>query len=122
MPSRPNGQIVAAAASLRWSRGATAPTPHSENTPTFAARKAANACFGCDVHGELVPNQPHWEGKYQRGGFGVLPGAAGPRFCRRGEPPAGWCPALPAREGAGPGPVSPLHLHHIRVQKINKNK
>ena len=29
----------------------------------FDARKAARECFGCDVHGELVPHQPHWECK-----------------------------------------------------------
>ena len=31
----------------------------AESTATFATRKAAQACFGCDVHGQLVPNQPH---------------------------------------------------------------
>ena len=31
------------------------------NEAIFASRIANKECFGCDMHGELVPNQPHWE-------------------------------------------------------------
>ena len=46
----------------RSSRNTPPPEYHThlaENTATFATRKAAQACFGCDVHGQLVPSQPH---------------------------------------------------------------
>ena len=33
------------------------------NEAIFASRIANKECFGCDMHGELVPNQPHWECK-----------------------------------------------------------
>ena len=52
---------------IRSGRNAPLPEYHgpndthlAENTATFATRKAAQAWFGCDVHGQLVPNQPHW--------------------------------------------------------------
>ena len=35
----------------------------ARNEAIFAARTANKECYGCDMHGELVPNQPHWECK-----------------------------------------------------------
>ena len=39
------------------------PKDPAKNQAVFDARKAAKECFGCNVHGELVPNQPHWDCK-----------------------------------------------------------
>jgi hypothetical protein len=36
------------------------PKDPARSQAVFDARKTAKECFGCDVHGELVPNQPHW--------------------------------------------------------------
>ena len=62
----------------RWARRSTResappeyyPGNRAKNQAVFAARKAAQECFACDVKGELVPNQPHWECKLH--GLGAL--------------------------------------------------
>ena len=57
MPPRPSGPPVAATTPLR--RITTAPmTPTLPRTLQTLLR--AQACFGCDVHGQLVTNQSHW--------------------------------------------------------------
>ena len=69
------------------------------NTAAFATLKAAQGCFGCDVHGQLVPSQSHWECK--------LYGAEASAFSRGSR-------VVPAREGAGPCPVSlPVPQSHL---------
>ena len=39
------------------------PKDPAKKQTVFDARKAAKECLGCNVHGELVPNQPHWDCK-----------------------------------------------------------
>ena len=79
----------------------------AENTATFATRKAAQACFGCDVHGQLVPNQPQCRtgnASFTARGLRLSPGGTGSVVLAATEADTR---ALPAREGAGPGPVTP---------------
>ena len=70
MPSRPNGQLVAAHL--------------AESTATFATRRAAQACYGCDVDGQLAPNQPepHWEIRWEPEWECKLHGAGASAFSR----------------------------------------
>ena len=77
LPAEDTAEVKALKATwtTRSLRGGPAPLYHgptaqhrAANEATYAARTAAQECFGCDVHGELVPNQPHWECKLHGAG------------------------------------------------------
>ena len=117
LPAEDTAEVKALKATwtTRSLRGGPAPLYHgptarhrAANEATYAARTAAQECFGCDVHGELVPNQPHWECNpptlLPAGGGGRLRSAAGVPFGtrhRRAQPPEEDGPARAGPSASG---------------------
>ena len=107
----------------QWTASSTRNTPPPEIydpndthlakiTATFATSKATQACFGCDVDGQLVPDQPRWECRLHGAGA-VSRGEPGPLFWRQQEPSFGRC--LPVK-GRARALSLPLPLHHIWIR------
>ena len=68
LPTEDTAEVKAIKATwtMRSLRDGPAPLYHgsaARHRAANAAHTADQECFGCDVHGELVPNQPHWECK-----------------------------------------------------------
>ena len=70
--SSPEYAAQVRAAQAKWTARSTNTKPpplyhgsnsvhRTKNAATFAARTAARECYGCNVYGELVAGQPHWE-------------------------------------------------------------